>query len=242
MNMRVTFLLSVLLCSVTANALAARPNVILIMTDDQGYGDPGCHGNPVLNTPNLDRLYRESVRLTELDMLSLAKNTILIFMTDNGTANGAKFTGLTSEAVEGYNAGMRGKKSSVYEGGHRVPFYIHWPAGGLAGGRDVSSLSAHIDVLATLAELCGVSVPESHASDGVSFAAQLKDSKAPAARDHLVVQFQGGPQFNAAPTKAVVFETDVPAGKTKLETWLIDEKGEAGGAYFTEVEALIPAK
>ena len=45
-----------------------------------------------------------------------------------------------------------------------------------------------------------------------------------------------------AGSKAVVFETDVPVGKTKLETWLFDEKGTAGGAYFTEVEALIPAK
>ena len=41
-----------------------RPNVVLFMTDDQGYGDLGCHGNPVLKTPHLDRLHAESVRLT----------------------------------------------------------------------------------------------------------------------------------------------------------------------------------
>jgi hypothetical protein len=39
-------------------------------------------------------------------------------------------------------------------------------------------------------------------------------------------------------SKGVVFELDLPAGKTELVTWLYDEKGEAGGAYFTEVEAL----
>ena len=59
---------ALLLLAVAAPALAAdpprRPNVVLIMTDDQGYGDLGCTGNPVLKTPNLDRLYRESVRLT----------------------------------------------------------------------------------------------------------------------------------------------------------------------------------
>ena len=38
---------------------------MLILTDDQGYGDLGCHGNPVLKTPNLDRLHREGVRLTD---------------------------------------------------------------------------------------------------------------------------------------------------------------------------------
>ena len=39
-----------------------RPNVILIVTDDQGYGDLSCHGNPVIRTPHLDDLYAESVR------------------------------------------------------------------------------------------------------------------------------------------------------------------------------------
>lgn len=43
----------------------SRPNVILIMTDDQDYGDLSCHGNPVLKTPNLDRLATESVRLDD---------------------------------------------------------------------------------------------------------------------------------------------------------------------------------
>ena len=43
---------------------AERPNVVLIMVDDQGYGDLGCHGNSVIRTPNLDALHAESVRFT----------------------------------------------------------------------------------------------------------------------------------------------------------------------------------
>lgn len=136
---------------------------------------------------------------THLEKLQLKDNTILIFLTDNGTAQGAKFEGLTSEAIEGYNAGMRGKKSSIYEGGHRVPFFIHWPAGGLTGGRDLRTLSAHLDVLPTLAELCQLQLPDSIHLDGASFAAQLNDSAAPPHRDHLIVQFQGGPHFGGAP-------------------------------------------
>ena len=41
---------------------ADRPNVVLVMTDDQGYGDLACHGNPVIKTPNLDALHKESIR------------------------------------------------------------------------------------------------------------------------------------------------------------------------------------
>lgn len=135
----------------------------------------------------------------ELDRMGLSDDTIFIFMTDNGTANGATFEGLTSEAVQGFNAGMRGKKSSVYEGGHRVPFFIHWPGGGLDEGRDIGSLAAHLDVLPTLAELCGVSLPDDYAFDGLSFSKQLMDETALPHRDHLVVQFQGGPYFKDMP-------------------------------------------
>jgi arylsulfatase A-like enzyme len=42
-----------------------RPNIIFILTDDQGYGDLSCHGNPVLKTPNIDRLHAEGVRFTD---------------------------------------------------------------------------------------------------------------------------------------------------------------------------------
>ena len=43
----------------------SRPNVVIVITDDQGYGDLACHGNPVIKTPNLDKLYSESTVLTD---------------------------------------------------------------------------------------------------------------------------------------------------------------------------------
>jgi arylsulfatase A-like enzyme len=49
----------------TAKDAARKPNVILIMTDDQGYGEIAAHGNPVIETPNLDALHAASVRLTD---------------------------------------------------------------------------------------------------------------------------------------------------------------------------------
>ena len=56
---------TVMLPSIGARAgerTAKRPNVVLIMTDDQGYGDFSCHGNPVLKTPNMDRLASQSIQ------------------------------------------------------------------------------------------------------------------------------------------------------------------------------------
>ena len=88
----------------------------------------------------------------------LEENTIFIFTTDNGTSSGSRI----------FDSGMRGTKGSEYDGGHRVPFFIHWPAGGLVGGRDVDRLAAHVDVLPTLLELCDIPPPLSIAFDGMS--------------------------------------------------------------------------
>src|SRR5262245_23167214 len=49
----------------TVSLEGRRPNIIFILTDDQGYGDLSCHGNPVLKTPHLDRLHDEGVRFTD---------------------------------------------------------------------------------------------------------------------------------------------------------------------------------
>jgi arylsulfatase A-like enzyme len=123
-------------------------------------------------------------RLVEkLQQLGLEDNTILIFMTDNGSAAGfiadsrtGAGSAVHADAAEwqGFNAGMRGIKGSEYEGGHRVPFFLRWPAGNLGTPRDVASLTAHIDVLPTLSELCGFTRPGQADWDGRSFAPLLR--------------------------------------------------------------------
>ena len=52
-----------------------QPNVILVITDDQGYGDVGAHGNTMIQTPNLDHLYSQSVRLTDLSLIHISEPT-----------------------------------------------------------------------------------------------------------------------------------------------------------------------
>ena len=88
-----------------------------------------------------------------LDEEGLTENTILVYMTDNGTAAGIK-------GQRGYDGGMRGKKGSQYEGGHRVPFIIRWPNGKIEANKSIENLTAHIDVLPTFIELCELKAPE----------------------------------------------------------------------------------
>ncbi|PKQ64278.1 N-acetylgalactosamine 6-sulfate sulfatase [Labilibaculum filiforme] len=102
-----------------------------------------------------------------LEEKGLAKNTIFIFMTDNGTAAGYSYD-KNEGRTYGYNAGMRGTKGSHYDGGHRVPLFISWPEGIKRKGVDVNSLTAHVDLLPTLADLCGIKNTSNATLDGTS--------------------------------------------------------------------------
>jgi len=113
-------------------------------------------------------------------------NTILIFMTDNGSSLAANSEGepaswLSDEAreaigeqVNSLNSGMRAGKASTYDGGHRVPFFIRWPAGDLAEARDIDDLTAHVDVLPTLLDLAGIQLNNID-TDGISMVPALKE-------------------------------------------------------------------
>ncbi|TWT76308.1 Arylsulfatase precursor [Planctomycetes bacterium CA13] len=83
----------------------------------------------------------------------LEENTILVFTTDNGTASGVG-------RGRGYDGGMRGKKGSQYDGGHRVPFMMRWPDGKISTGKSIHRLTAHIDILPTFIDLCKLDAPE----------------------------------------------------------------------------------
>ncbi len=91
--------------------------------------------------------------LDRLDALSIADNTIVIFMVDNGPAN------------ERYVGPFRGKKSQPLDGGVRSPFFFRWP-GKVEPGHTSRMLAAHIDVLPTLLAAAEVPLPEGLKIDG----------------------------------------------------------------------------
>jgi arylsulfatase A-like enzyme len=130
--------------------------------------------------------------LAALQRLNLEQNTILIFMTDNGTSAG--FLPEAQSRYRGYNSGMRGRKAGPYEGGHRVPFFFRWPGGNIGPARDIDTLAAHIDVLPTLADLCRLHPPRPIAFDGISLRTLLTSAGSPPSRrshfaqHHQIVQ------------------------------------------------------
>ncbi len=111
--------------------------------------------------------------------IGIAENTILIFLTDNGGAGGVKV----------FNAGMRGRKRQLYDGGHRAACFIRWPKGGLLDGSDIEELTTCQDVLATLIDLCGLSAPGKAKFDGVSLAGVLRGSAKQLPDRMVVVQY-----------------------------------------------------
>ncbi|MCD6308800.1 MAG: arylsulfatase, partial [Candidatus Latescibacteria bacterium] len=98
-----------------------------------------------------DNLARLRGRLASL---GLVEDTILIFMGDNGPQ------------YNRYNGGLRGRKAQFYEGGIRVPFFVHWP-GKIAAAAKSNEPAANIDILPTLLDACGVRSRGNVKLDGV---------------------------------------------------------------------------
>jgi len=93
--------------------------------------------------------------INKLKELKIEEETIIIFMTDNGP-----------QQIR-YNSSMKGRKGTVYNGGIRVPFYIQYSEK-FKEPKVINKMSAHIDVLPTILELCNLNVPNDRKIDGQS--------------------------------------------------------------------------
>jgi arylsulfatase len=118
----------------------------------------------------------------------LRDDTIVVFQTDNGSTHGPLY----------YNAGMRGMKTELWEGGHRVPCLISWPNGGLAKPQAIDGLTQVQDMLPTLLELCNILTDRKF--DGMSLAPVLRGRTNVPEDRMLVINYSRMPGFVNYPT------------------------------------------
>ncbi|MGJ8645080.1 MAG: sulfatase family protein [Luteolibacter sp.] len=152
------------------------PHKPVIPRDDfLGKSGAGAYGDFMMETDH----HMGNV-LKFLDENGLANNTMVILSSDNGPETTYK------SRVSTYNhdsAGIyRGGKRDIYEGGHRVPFVIRWPAGISSPGRTWDKPVCQTDLLATFCEMLDVSLDDNNGEDSVSFYEALRDETAELAR------------------------------------------------------------
>ena len=122
---------------------------------------------------NIGKLYKKLTALNQLE------NTFVLFMVDNGPN------------TRRYTAGMNGKKTEVYEGGIHSPLFAYWQ-GKLMPGHSNDRVVAHIDILPTVLDACGVSLPQNVELDGRSFLTLLKNQKTNWEDRNIVIQAHRG--------------------------------------------------
>jgi arylsulfatase A-like enzyme len=126
----------------------------------------------------------------KLDELKLLDNTLIIVTSDNGGVMDDGYIDGTGTDTSGHkcNGKLRGVKGSNYEGGHRVPFVVHYP-GEVPAGKESNEMMAHVDFLATVAGITEQPLPADAGPDSFNMwpAIQGKKLEAPT-REHLITQ------------------------------------------------------
>lgn len=135
-----------------------------------GQGECGGYGEFVIETDHhVGRI------LSYLKTSGLDQNTMVIFTSDNGPEK--SWQKRVTEFNHRSNGRYRGGKRDIYEGGHRVPFFIRWPEGIKNPGRATNHLVGQVDILATIAEIIGAELPDDAGEDSHSFAPLLAQSE-----------------------------------------------------------------
>ncbi|MEM9160575.1 MAG: arylsulfatase [Verrucomicrobiota bacterium] len=125
--------------------------------------------------------------LDTLEELKLTESTIVVFTSDHGPCGSTQ----DENGNIRYNAGLRGIKGTLYEGGIRVPCLVRWPRE-IRPGTQIERLANSIDWLATLTDATGAKAPTDRTIDGISLLPLLKDSEAETPDRALCMQWHRG--------------------------------------------------
>lgn len=166
--------------------------------------------------------------LDKIKALGLDEQTLVLFTSDNGPWYG------------GSTGGLRGMKSTSWEGGYRVPMIARWP-GKLPAGRTCDELAVTMDVFTTVLSAAGVAAPSDRKIDGADLLPVLKgESKPP----HEVIFGQAGERLAAvrdARWKLHVIAPRGPASLPKGAKW-VDPRGPEGVTILAPYEQAHPSE
>lgn len=155
----------------------------------RGKSEGGLYGDVV------EEFDYETGRLLDtLDELDLSENTLVIYTSDNGPWNQARYTDKKKGHPEGsifwgQSGPLRNGKGSCYEGGYRLPCIARWP-GKVPAGRESDAIFATIDFMPTIARLAGFEVPSDRHIDGID-QTELLLGKRQTGRDHFYFEKAG---------------------------------------------------
>jgi arylsulfatase A len=172
--------------------------------------------------------------LAALDQSGAAAHTLVLFTSDNGFA---AYVGQQQLEQMGHfpSGPLRGYKTSVYEGGHRVPFIVRWP-GVVQPGSTCTQLVHQADLIATVADILGTKLPDRAGEDSFSLLSLLRGGNQPVRENAVSCAAAGIPGLRSGPWK-LVLAADPKAG-TDVELYhLATDLGET-----TNVAAANPAR
>ncbi|MEI7899774.1 MAG: arylsulfatase, partial [bacterium] len=151
----------------------ASPHTPIVPTKEwQGKSGLGAYGDFVMATD-----WALGQVMDALDKAGIADNTLLIFTSDNGCSPAADVKNLERQG-HFPSAGLRGYKSDIWDGGHRIPFIARWP-GVTKPGSACGQLTCLVDLMATCAEILGVKLPDNAGEDSFSILPLLKGQDRP---------------------------------------------------------------
>ena len=194
---------------------------VIPLPEFRGQGAAGAYGEFVIETD-----HHVGQILKTLDEEQLADNTLVVFTSDNGPETTWK------QRIEKFGHDSSGVfregKRSIYEGGHRVPFFVRWPAGIKDAGRTSVATVCQTDLLATLAEILKTALPDDAGEDSQSFLSVLNDSGTNHVRAPLISHASNG-RFAVRKGK---WKLVLPHQKKRMELFdLTNDPGEENNIF-----------
>ena len=219
--------------------LGSPHNPIVPTAEWKGRSGLGNYADFVMQT---DNVMVEISKALKKDKLT--ENTLVIFTSDNGCSKSAKIDDLREKGHH-VSAHLRGSKADIWDGGHRVPFIVRWPGGGIEPQSTNEQLICLTDLFATVAEIVGVPVPAGSCEDSVSFLPALRGKQIVSTRAGVIHHSSSGAfAYREGNWKMILASGSAGwtkpvrlAGGPKAQLYdLAVDAGEANNRYQSEAE------